>query len=199
MASAKARTEASEAQATKLEEELRSSKETVCTLNIQVVKKEITREHYVASELENNWANEKTKVIVLKGHLQASTLKVAEAETVKDVAEVATKSAGVQAIEELHKSKDFETELNEGCFDAFQLNFEDCKVTEAFPDLDLSEIIHVEAEGQTTEAENINVAKNLDVELDATDKAVAKAMTKAKSIINKAVKAFNADSTGVSK
>lgn len=105
-------------------------------------------------------------------------------------------------VEEFQKLKDFKTELNEGYFDAFYTDFDDWKkkVTKAFPNLDLSNIISVEAEDQTIEAEGSTEATNKpDIELDAVDEIVTEIMAKAELVINKVVKAFGAGLAGAFK
>lgn len=90
---------------------------------------------------------------------------------------------------------DFKNKINEGCFNAFQLGFDDYKrqVTQAFPNLNLSRIIVVEAEDRSIATQDIGVSIEQVAEVDIEDEAVIEVMAEVELIINRAVEALGVD------
>lgn len=101
-----------------------------------------------------------TKVMVQKARERA---KATEAKVQEVEAEVAL--AGSSAIEEYKKSEDLKDKVGEATYDDFQKGFTKCegKITEAFPDLDLRNIVAEEPE---------SLEKEEEVEVEATEETL---------------------------
>lgn len=114
--------------------------------------------------LDVKFADATSKEMIMEFWAKTTSFKLKEAKVMaleaKERAEVAkTKawvvkvevtSVGTQVVMEYKKSKDFEDEVSEAAYDAYQQGFVKCKkmVTEAFLGLDLASIVDVEPEQQ---------------------------------------------------
>lgn len=124
--------------------------------------------------------------------------------------EVQVASASTQVVEEYKKSKDFEDQVAEGAYDAFQLEFMECKkqVVEAFLELDLGGIIAIEPdqeeevekeEGEARDTEKVEARNAEQVTKEVADvrleeaiiqETITKVMAESETVIDAVVEAF---------